>query len=283
MRRRRLLGALAGGLSAFGGCLDRAIRASDATANGETTDDGGAYAGLTIDSLGVTPEYVATDSPDSVDTYGRRDQQYVIATVSAEGTPAPPPSEFALAVGSETFAPDDNVGGMGGRLWDYGDPYGGDGATAGWIAFEVPKPLDTEGATITWPGGEYALDESAVGRLSRPPTEFEVREFDPPDSMALDGTVTATLTVENVGDADGTFAAAVNRTGPFVAYTPEETVSLEIPAGETATWEYESGPGDRFVDEAEGRDDLRMVLRLSWRDGSLSREIDVETEEGSAA
>lgn len=287
MRRRCLIGALAAGLGAFGGCLDRAGRASDATATDETTTDGttddGAYPGLTVDSLGVTPEYVASNSPDSIGTYGDRGEQYVIAAVSAEGSPPPPLSEFALTAGGETFAPDDDVGGMGERLWDYDRPYGRDGVTAGWVAFEVPKPLDADRAAMTWTGGEYALDTAAVERLSRPPTDFEVREFDAPDSMALDEMVTATLTVENVGDANGTFVAAVNRTGPRIAYTPEATLSLAVPAGETATWEYESGPGDRYADPADAADGQTMIVRVRWRDGSLSREIEVETGEGTAA
>ncbi|PSQ25863.1 hypothetical protein BRD03_12340 [Halobacteriales archaeon QS_9_68_17] len=75
----------------------------------------------------------------------------------------------------------------------------------------MPKPRDAGGATITWPGGECALDDRAVERPSHPPTDFELWGSDAPDAMELDETVTATLTVENVGDADGRFVAAVNR------------------------------------------------------------------------
>ena len=63
---------------------------------------------------------------------------------------------------------------MGERLRNYDGAYGRESAAAGWIAFEVPNPLDTEGATITWPGGEYALDDRAVERPSHPPTDFEL-------------------------------------------------------------------------------------------------------------
>jgi hypothetical protein len=287
MRRRRLLGAVAAGFGASAGCLDRVRRgvdpSTDETTTADATEDRPSYAALTVERATATPEYVASNSPDSVGTYGDRGEQYVIASVAAEGTPAPPPSEFALAAGGETFAPDGDVGGMGERLWNYDGAYGREGAAAGWIAFEVPKPLDAEDAAITWPGGEYALDDRAVERLSQPPTDFEVKGFDAPETMELDETVTATLTVENVGDADGRFVAAVNRTGPRIAYTPEATLSLDVPAGETATWEYESGPGDRYADPADGAEGQTMIVRLQWRDGSLSREIEVETSAESSA
>ena len=281
MRRRHLLGALAVGLGTVGGCLDRGGAAHGTSTDDETTD-GADYAGLSVQSATVSPEYVATNSPDSIGTSEERDEQYAIATVAADGSPAPPRAAFRLRIGDRSIPPATEVGGMGGRLWDYGDPYDSDNGE-GWVAFEVAKPLDADGARITWPDGEYALGEDAVARLSRPPTEFAVQEFDAPDSTALDGTVSTELTVENVGDADGTFVAAVNRTGPFVVYTPEATLSLEVPAGETATWEYESAPDDRYAGPGDAGEDLRMVLRAAWRDGSLSREIAVETDGGESA
>ncbi|NHN47176.1 hypothetical protein G9464_06125 [Halostella sp. JP-L12] len=282
MRRRRLLGALTAGVGAFGGCLDRArsdpgTATDDETSTDGTTDDDGAYAGVTVERAEATPEYVASNSPDSIGTYGERDEQYVIASVTADGTPAPPRAAFRLRIGDRSIPPTTEVGGMGERLWDYGDPYDSENGE-GWVAFEVAKPLDAEGARLTWPGGGHELDEGAVERLSRPPTTFEVRGFDAPESMALDETVTAELTVANVGDADGTFVAAVNRTGPSIAYTPEARISLDVPAGETTTWVYESGPDDRYADPSDGSEGLQMIVRLRWRDGSLSREIAVETE-----
>lgn len=279
MKRRRLLGAAAGCCS-LGGCLSQAgsdpeTAMNDTDEDGTTTDTSTTtdYGDALVRDVTVTPELVAANSPDSIGTFGAQDEQFVVATVAAEGLPAPPRDAFALDAGEESYSPSKDSAGMNYRLWNDNRPYGE--STEGWIAFSASKPLDAEAVTITWPDSEHALNDDAVAQLTRPPTEFEVREFAAPDSIAYDESVTVTLTVENVGDTDGTFVGAFNRSGPSIAYTPEEAISLDVAAGETASWEYTNAVGDRSTEA--GGDDPTMRFLLNWRDGDRSQSIAIET------
>ena len=176
-------------------------------------------------------------------------------------------------------ASDGDVGGTGERLRNHDGAYGHGGAAAGWVAFEVPKPRDAGGATITWPGGECALDDRAVERPSHPPTDFELWGSDAPDAMELDETVTATLTVENVGDADGRFVAAVNRAAHRVHARGDALAGRSRRRG--------GDVGVREPSRRQVRRPLRrgrtMTVRLHWRGRSLSRETEVETSAKSPA
>jgi len=288
MRRRRLLGALTAGIGAFGGCLSRLDGgdrddaggpddATDTTGDASDTIDGidGESDGVEVTDATVTPAYVGANSPDSVGTYGERGDQYVVVTVDAEATQAPPPDEFALAAGGEEF-PATTETGYGSRLWDRDRPYGEDGNFEGWLLFELPKPLDADAAAVVWDGSEHALGDDAVARLARPPTDWAVREFTAPDSVALGEEATVSLTVENTGDADGTFVGALNRVGPLIAYTPQAAARIDVAAGETATWEHgytpDSGYGDGDASERA------MRFHLQWRGEKLTREVTVEME-----
>lgn len=274
--RRTVLASLGTLLSA--GCLGqdtpggRQTETTTTTVDDTTATTATGTGEVTVSDLAVTPQYVARDSPDSIGTYGARNEQFVVATVSAAGDGAPDREEFALAAGEETFDHAEGVGGMGGHLWDRGEPYGE--ASEGWLAFAVPTPLDVGSAATTWPGGEHTLDDDALGRLRRPPTDFEAREFTAPDSVRLDEDATLTLTIENTGAADGTFVGALNRSGPSVAYAPETAVRLAVSAGETATWRYTNTPDDRYGERAE-----TMTFRLQWGDESLSRAVAVTADD----
>lgn len=280
MNRRRYIGTAAAALGlATAGCLGRGesgvgTTADDETTDGETTDE--PPADVTLSDVTVTPELVAADSPDSIGTFGDRDEQYVVATAAAEGSPAPERGSFALEAGGESVGATETVGSRS-RVWGYDEQYGSGDATEGWIAFVLPKPLDAESAAITWSGGGRDLSTAAVERLGRPPTDFAVREFAVPETVTLGETATVSVTVENVGETDGTFVGAVNRIGPLVAYAPETAVSLEVAAGETATWEYDHEVTDRGVER--DAEDITMRFALDWRDDHLTRTIDdVRTE-----
>ncbi|WP_323190686.1 hypothetical protein [Halostella sp. PRR32] len=282
MNRRRYLGSAASALGiAVAGCLDQAGSASDDTndSDDETTPDETTFAGVEVGNVRATPELVAMNTPDSIGTFGDSDEQYVVATVSAEGSSAPEYGAFELDAGGTTHSPDEDAGGMNGHLWTFESPYqtrfGSNDSTEGWIAFTVPKPLDGESAAITWPGGGRSLDSDAVDYLARPPTEFEIREFTAPDSVEVGEEATVSGTVENVGDVDGTFVAARNRSGPWVAYTPDGALSIDVPAGETATWERSHTVDERHLDREDG-DNLSMRFHLRCRSDDLTRKVNVE-------
>lgn len=272
MRRRTLLGAAGAGLGALAGCLDRIAGGGVGTGNGTGTDE--ESAGIRVlDALGVTatPEVITMDD-DSIDVTGERDEQFLIAPVGTDEDVAPAVAEFALETGSESYRPPEDLTRTR-SLWNYERPYDPERSDTGWIAFALPNPLPVEegSAAITWPGGEYALDDANVAELARPPADFEVREFAAPATVENPETVALSLTVGNASEAAGTFVAALNRVGPRVAYTPEATVRLDLDPGETAVWEHE------YRVSTTG-DDAEVRFHLHWRGGDETREVAVETE-----
>jgi len=226
-------------------------------------------ASVSVESVAVTPAVVARNSPDTLGVYGQRSTQYVIATVTADGTPIPAPDDIGLATDDGTVRPDQAVGGMGGELWTYGAPYGDDGV--GWLAFVVSKPLETSAAAITQPGGEHPLPADALAGLTRPPTTFTVDSVTAPAEIAADEPATLEVTVTNEGSVPGTWVGALNRSGPSVAYIPETAVRLTVPAGGSRTWTYTNTVEDRFTDQPTGT----LEFHLEWRDGSRSTTTEV--------
>lgn len=241
---------------------------SNGTTEPESSSDTTATGDVTVSDVSVTPGVVARDSPDTIDVYGERDEQYVLVRLAVERSPTPETDAFALQTDERTYTVDSSVGGMGGELWDLGEPY--ENGSSGWIAFVLPKPIETGDAKFTWPGGTHPLTEDHVAAVGRPPTSFEVQEFSAPESIRTDEDADLTLTVENTGDVHGTWVGALNRSGPSVAYIPEVAISMDVEAGETATWEYTNTPDDRF-----GTMEGSMDFKLRWRDGSLFRTVDV--------
>ncbi|WP_096390132.1 hypothetical protein [Halopenitus persicus] len=312
-RRRVLAGAAVPTIASIAGCLGGSLGDGDGnetdpspdetphgtddepTTDGTDTPDGPDATGVTVHDVTVRPELVAMDSPDSYGVYGGRGTQYVVADVAVEDPPAHPPESFALETPAETVSATTEIGANPGTLADFGEAYGWpepDPAARGWVAFPVPKPLpaasdarlvwtvDEDGAGEDGVGedgsvaGEHALPAETAATLAREPTDFTV-SVDAPDAITLGETVTATIAVENVGDVDGTFVAAINRVGPRIAYAPEESVTLSVPAGETATHTYEHAVTAPEIAEME---DPTLRLRIHWRDGDRSREVAIETE-----
>jgi len=277
MDRRSLLAALVTGAAALAGCIgnDGDSGNSDATPtdgsdDGDQTptdaaDDGDqtpeSTADVTVEQTAVTPEIVALDSPDSIGSYGAREQQYLLAEITASGELSP--DDLELAAGDGSYTPSERIG-RGITLRSYGDQYFPTEAQSGWVAVEVPKPLDATSATLTWPGGEHALGEPAVGTLRRPPTSFDVT-VEAPDQVEAGSSATLSVTVANTGDHRGTFVGALNRTGPSIAYTPVTAVELRLEPGESDTWEHSYGP--------LGDTDAEFSFKFNWRNGREDRRI----------
>lgn len=263
MQRRALLAGVGAGFAALSGCLDLG-RSPGADGSTPTDSPTASYPEVAVAELAVTPEYVALNSPDSITTYGDRAEQFVFARVATGVDPAPRRKEFRLETDGSSYAPEAELMSYG-TLTNYRPLYSpGEG---GWLAFALPKPVDGAGATVTWPGNEYALDDAAVARLEREPTTFAVREFAAPSSVEAGQPATVSLAVENTGETAGAFVGAVNRVGPWIAHTPVEALALEVDAGATATWEYTHRTTQRT--DAD-RDTVDMTFHLDWRDGSRS-------------
>ena len=264
----------------------RTLRALSATALGTSvagclsgddspTDEGnsGGSDGVTVRDVTVLPEVVTLNTPDSYDVYGGRSSQYVVVEVAVESPDEHPPGSFAVEADG-TYGATTDIGDGGGFLADFDTAYGNRGSEeSGWLAFSLPKPLEAETATLTWEGASHEFGEAALERLRRPPASFDVR-FEAPEAVSPGETVTATVTVKNTGDIDGTFVGALNRVGPRIAYAPEAAIVLDVPSGESASWEFEHDLEFRY----ENREDPRMRLHLLWNDENVAREVDIESE-----
>jgi hypothetical protein len=228
---------------------------------------------IDVEDVTVRPGVVALDTADSYGVFGGREEQFLVAEV-AVGTPdSVEPSDLVVETDDGEFDTTVDVGGVGGRLAEFGEAHGSTDDGTGWVAARLPKPLDADRAALAWDGGEYPVGESALERLNRPPTDFDV-VLEAPRIASVGDEVTVTVSLVNTGGADGAFVAALNRVGPQIAYAPETAVVLPVEAGEYAEWEYTYALDDPEVAEM---DDPVVRFHLPWRDGSSTREIDVET------
>jgi hypothetical protein len=278
--RRGVLGVGGTTLALLAGCLGSRSSPEEASENPTqttTTTTTSEPADVTVSNVQTTPELVALDSPDSIGTFGERDEQFVLVTILVEGESGPPVEAFSLTTDESSFEPiPPNDLPAYGRLWNRGYAYDetadlGHGGQSGYLVFRVPKPLEPAGATFRGPGGQFALDSNVRRRLARPPTEFVVNDVTAPEAVESGREVTVSATIENTGSADGTFVGALNRVGPLVAYTPVERVELELSAGESTTWTHSHWP---TLDS--GTEPRPMRFKLNWRDGRISTETTVE-------
>lgn len=296
MKRRRFLSGLTVGLAAGAGCLgdesagDGDARSGPSTDGGEsesargtptpldggtsTTGTGGTTTGsVDVADVAVVPE-LAILLDDAYRVYGERSEQFVAAAVDTAGSAGPAVEEFALVADGETRHA--GVGYNYGSLFDYGARYDGDDRSEGWIAIRAPKPLATEDVRLTWPGGERPIGNANRTELARESTSFAVTAVDVPEEATFGETITASVTVENTGDVDGTFVGAIDKSGPLVAYEPVAARRLDVPAGETATWDV---PIE--IDDEPSETERPMDVSLKWRGEAHRREVTVRP--GSAA
>ncbi|QIB75786.1 hypothetical protein G3I44_16785 [Halogeometricum borinquense] len=226
-----------------------------------------------VSSVSVAPSLVSMNSPDSIGTYGDRDKQFVIARIETDEQTKRGRETFSVATDGETYDSTPVRDVVRHRsLWGVDSP--ADRSIDDFVLFRVPKPLDAESVTIQWSNGEHRLNDEQVSRLNRPPTTFEVREFSAPDTVTSGTESTLTLTVENVGSADGTFVAGLNRSGPQTAYMPSTAISIEVDAGATATWTHSYTPP---VVSRDG--DISFQFVMNWRDGDERASVSLEPNE----
>jgi hypothetical protein len=280
--RRRVLGAFGTSMATAvtAGCLSDG-GPGDGTPEGRDTPNDGtpidatptdASDDVTVRDATVRPEVVTLDSPDAYGTFGARDEQYLVVEVAVASPDARPPSAFAVETPGGTYDVTTEAGvERTGHLAGFGRAYDRSDDGTGWLVALLPKPLDAGSVALTWKGGEHVFGASVRERLAQPPARFEPT-LDAPSAASVGDDVTATVTVENTADVDGTFVGALNRAGPLVAYAPEADIALEVLAGGTVEWTFTHTLDDP---EAEGRP---MRFHLEWRDGNPSREVQVEEE-----
>ena len=223
---------------------------------------------VVVDSVTVQPGLVGF----FVDFYlvlRRPETQWVVAEVAAADGPLP--ESFAVTTPDDAFEMRAEIEYSDASLAAFEDAYAP--TEPGWLAAEVPKPLEVKEATLTWDGGRHPVDGALLDRLRRPPTEFEV-SFEAAPIDGVDGAARSIVTVENVGDVTGTFVAAINMTSPI--NRPERRVVRRVRAGETAVvgaahkWNRDSVRGE------SGRNYDQIDLLLRWRGDNISRSVDVQ-------
>lgn len=302
MRRRRFLAVSTGCLASLAGCSGGpdGDQPEDSTGDedpdtptpGDGTPDGAPADDTPADGTptATPPDYdvdatfdalqpgiVTPNSPDSIGV--RPDEgQYLYFAVAAGGDDLPARDDFAFAFDGEEHSPMDVDGGWEDTPWRFRSEavYGGESgrvATDGLLLFELPERGDATGSALRWPGGEWTPGDTVRGRLSTPTPPFDV-SLEAPDRIAQGEQPWLRVTVRNPGDVTGGFVAALNRTGPRIAYAPVARASLAVPAGGRETWEWE---GEGIDTAAEGADSLDLKLR--WHDGDSSHTVAIAPDE----
>jgi hypothetical protein len=189
--------------------------------------------------VGVQSSFFYLTSPDSMAVATTERTQFVFVEVRPR-TDSPPPSDFALAADDRRFwgtlAPGDVAGPH--LVYELGSGYRSGEVEPGWVAFEVPNPLDADEIALAYQGRREPLGEEFLAELRTPPADFEVVSFDAPEEVDHDESFEVSVTVENVGETAGTFRACLNQSGPTFVPRP---VELSIPAGERReeTWTFD--------------------------------------------
>ncbi len=238
-----------------------------------TTDTPTAEApAVELDPVGVRSSFFYLESPDAVGVEADDGVQFAFVRVRPR-TDSPRPSDLALVADGRhfwgTLAPGD-VGGPR-RLTDLGSVYRAAEASAGWVAFEVPNPLDADAVALTYDGRDRSLGASVVSALRAPPADLELTGFDAPERVARGASFDVSVGVENVGEGDGVFRASLNELGP--EHGPHRT-SVAVPAGERRerTW---------TVDAPDSPDAERVRLGLDSVAGDRETTVEVVPETAS--
>lgn len=281
MRRRALLGLCGSALAGLAGCLGDPSNERPATSDPTTSDPTTqppttttatptpATLDLTVESL--QPALIGLTSPDSIGPT-RSEGQYLL--LSADVTAGTPPAleEIAFHFDGRTVAPA-SVGGQ--RLWpvlDGGRSFYTAERGSGLLVFELPESGDASDARLTWPGGEWHPARTLRDRLAAPAPAF-APSVEVPESVPKNEAVSLSLTVTTEGDLPRRFVAGVNRSGPRVAYTPVEPVSLLVPPDGSKTWEHTDSYMTLEQYDGVGDDDPDMTYGFQWPGGSASRHV----------
>ncbi|MFB6207016.1 MAG: hypothetical protein ABEJ05_10880 [Haloglomus sp.] len=285
MQRRTLIAALGAGLASLAGCTS--IGGTDGAGGGTPTDQppptdqpsptptptsSPAAASLSVSVRALQPAVVML-ATDSIHLSGADAHQYLYLEVSVDEGRPPARDELTVRFDGTTSQPMQTRGlwyGYNHRNERYRSERG-----AGWLLYELPPSGDASAAVLEWPGGEWRPDAALRERLAAPAPSLSMNaaipETVPPDSEPTIG-----FTVTNEGRIDGRFVAALNRTGPRVAYAPIEAVSRLVPAGETTTFEVTDTYDVEGTDpEERGDGEPDFTYHLDWLEGEINRSVRV--------
>jgi hypothetical protein len=215
--------------------------------------------------VGVQSSFFYLTSSDSMAVATAEETQFVFVEVRPR-TDSPPPSDFALVADDRRFWGTLAPGNVAGPhlVYELGSGYRSGEVEPGWVAFEVPDPLDADEIALAYQGRRESFDEELLDELRTPPADFELVSFDAPAEVDHDESFEVSVTVENVGETEGTFRACLNLSGPVFVPRPVEP---SIPAGERReeTWAF----GDRVSPGTE-QVGLRLESTAETRTASVA-------------
>lgn len=186
------------------------------------------------------------------------DSQFVIVDVQIEnragGEELPRANEFAVEVDGEPNTADRTHVVYDSRSSEPSETF----------AFPVDIDPSPESVGIVWKPERvrWEVGPGVVAEVPNAP-RFEIRSFSAPAETERGTDVTLSVTVANVGEADGTFRAEFGPT----SYSHVGVISVDVPQGGTTTYE------DSFRGYLEGEDDVSYLL--DWGENALVRTVDV--------
>jgi hypothetical protein len=289
MRRRTYLALAGSGLAALAGCTDGAGSGDPTDDPGAgTSSDGGTTTLGTTSEPGTTiggdsaiarvgldhllPGMVQPVSPDSIGVTEDGSQYLYLSVTKREGADPPARGDFSFAFAGDTHGPSEYED----DAWEFwrtresgeGNRYSA-AVGSGWLLFRLPATADDPGdCTLEWPSGSWTAPEALRERLAGPHPEMAV-DVDVPSTVSELEKPTIEVTVENQGDVTGGFVAALNRSGPMVAYMPLTTARFAVPAGETKTWTYTDEQVDLYAGDETRAKPARY--HVHWHDGGTAR------------
>lgn len=222
--------------------------------------------------VGVQSSFFYLATPDTMAVATPEGTQFAFVEVRPQ-TDSPPPSDFSLVADGRRFWGTLAPGEVGSphRLSELGSSYRSGRSDSGWVAFEVPEPLDAEEISLTYRGRAWSLADGLVADLRDPPADFELVSFDAPEQVARDESFEMSLTVENSGAGDGVFRVSLNQTSPSVV---PHRATLSVPAGERRDWSWSLG-------EYASQETESLDFRLE--SAAARRETTVEIVDASSA
>lgn len=211
---------------------------------------------LVIEDVQFRSSFFYNSFPDAAAVAAREGTQFVFVELRLAGSVAdlPSPDEIALVADDQRFEGTVAPGSTDGpwELSERGEAYSAESAQSGWVAFEVPDPLDTDRIAFAYEADgrvfSHSLPAEVVETLARPPTEFEVAAFEFPKSVRQGDSFEVSVTVENAGEVDGVFRAVLNQTHPLYGY---RTIELDVPANERREWSRRSDWNAHEADQAQ--------------------------------
>lgn len=228
----------------------------------------------------IQPALVTHRSGDSIDVVSAENTQYLYLDVAARSGTAPARDNLRVRFDGRGFKPINKNQ----RLWrayNHGNSRYDAENGGGWLLFTLPETGDASDIALMVAdgSGEWPV-------VSTPSMDFDGRlesrspplsmEWSAPNTVEPGTTPTLSFTVTNEGNHDGTFVAALNRSGPSIAMAPIAAIREVIPPGKPTTFEMTDNldvesPGDENT--GDGNPDMRYDLH--WTGRSRSQHIRV--------